>query len=246
MLYKRGRSGRRQARYRLYDGKWRRVSTRHNNLEYAAQAACEAYDEARFRERLGLPQTTKRFDIVARATVEELQSELDNGTGKKIYKDYILVIVKYRVSYFAKHWITSIDAAAVKAFDAWRNQQMRRVPKSSTMLTHAAALSRIFEVAVQKGWLSDRHLVPRLGTKGQKSQARPAFAVAEVQSLLEFMPQWIAQASQPAVAQMRELLRDYVEVLLHTGMRHGTVQQAIPNSARCVLCECSHNAVEYL
>ena len=101
-------------------------------------------------------------------------------------------------------------------------------------------------LAVQKGWLSDRHLVPRLGTKGQKSQARPAFAVAEVQSLLEFMPQWIAQASQPAVAQMRELLRDYVEVLLHTGMRHGTVQQAIPNSARCVLCECSHNAVEYL
>ena len=36
------------------------------------------------------------------------------------------------------------------------------------------------------------------------------------------MQQWIAQSSVPAITHMRELLRDYVEVLLHTGMRHGT------------------------
>jgi len=222
VLYRRDRSRRWQARFKLYDRKWRRVSTGHNNLEYAAQAACEAYDLARFKERLGLPQATRRFDHVARAAVVELQNEITTGIGKKIYKDYILVINKYLVPFFEKQWITSIDAAAVKRFEAWRNQRMGRMPKSSTLLTHAAALSRIFEVAVQRGWLSDRHLVPRLNTRGLRSEARPAFAVAEVQTLLDFMRQWITQSSVPAVAQMRELLRDYVEVLLHTGMRHGT------------------------
>ena len=77
------------------------------------------------------------------------------------------------------------------------------------MLTHAAALSRIFDVAVRKGWLSDKHPVARLNTKGRRSVARPAFEPMEVSKLLAFMPVWVEQADRSAVAEMRELLRDY-------------------------------------
>ena len=65
VLYKRERSRKWQARFKLFSRTWRRVATGHISLEYAIRAACEAYDEARFRERLGLPQTTRRFDVVA-------------------------------------------------------------------------------------------------------------------------------------------------------------------------------------
>jgi hypothetical protein len=48
VLYKRGDSARWQARYKLKDLKWRRLATKHVNLQYAAETACEAYDRARF------------------------------------------------------------------------------------------------------------------------------------------------------------------------------------------------------
>ena len=46
VLYKRGDSNRWQARFKLKDLKWHRTATKQINIEYAAQAACEAYDRA--------------------------------------------------------------------------------------------------------------------------------------------------------------------------------------------------------
>lgn len=135
VLYKRGRSRRWQARFKLFDGQWRRVTTKHIGVEYAARVACEAYDEARFRERLGLPQTTRRFGVVAAVTVMELREALAAGTGKCIYVDYAQVIERYLKPSFERHWITAIDAETVQQFEAWRNEKMGRVPKASTMLT---------------------------------------------------------------------------------------------------------------
>ena len=54
ILYKRERSDVWQARFKLFDRKWHSISTKHHNLEFASRAACEIYDEARFRERMGV------------------------------------------------------------------------------------------------------------------------------------------------------------------------------------------------
>ncbi len=66
VLYKRGDSKRWQARYKLKDLKWHRLATKQQNLQYAAQTACEAYDRARFLFAENIPISSKRFDVVAR------------------------------------------------------------------------------------------------------------------------------------------------------------------------------------
>ena len=76
VLYKRGDSTRWQARYKLKDLKWHRTATKHVNLQYAAQVACEAYDRARFLFDEKIPLSSKRFDVVANLTVSELQLSL--------------------------------------------------------------------------------------------------------------------------------------------------------------------------
>jgi hypothetical protein len=43
-----------QFRYRIKNGAWHRQSTKKASLELAVEVACEAYDLARFRLRLGL------------------------------------------------------------------------------------------------------------------------------------------------------------------------------------------------
>jgi hypothetical protein len=48
-------------RFKLADGKWHRFSIRRASLENAIAAACDMYDEARYRQRLGLAHRTHTF-----------------------------------------------------------------------------------------------------------------------------------------------------------------------------------------
>ena len=65
VLYRRDRSKVWQVRFKLYDSRWHRFSTRRKELAYAKREAADLYDRARFKEEMGLPIRTKRFAAVA-------------------------------------------------------------------------------------------------------------------------------------------------------------------------------------
>ena len=54
VLFKRARSPLWQCRYKLADGSWQRVSTKKASIEAAVSVATDLYDQARYRQRLGL------------------------------------------------------------------------------------------------------------------------------------------------------------------------------------------------
>ena len=81
VLYKRGDSTRWQARFKLKDLKWHRVATKHQNIQYAAQVASEAYDRARFLFAENIPISSKRFDVAADLAVEEMRRQLAADVG---------------------------------------------------------------------------------------------------------------------------------------------------------------------
>jgi len=221
-LYKREKSHQWQMRFRLYDPKWHRVSTGYEDLEYAKKRAGEIYDRARFFEEVGIPPTNKRFDIVARNLKASLESDLTNGVGKKVYVDYISVIDNYLIPFFGKKHLSMINHKDVGEFESWRITKMQRKLMASTLLTHSVAYNKVFDLAIEKGWLSDKHAIPRLGVKGEKSTPRPAFTREEINCLLEFMAKWSQGGKSDLAHQGRLLMRDYIEILLATGMRHGT------------------------
>ena len=76
VLYRRPDSQRWQARFKLKDMQWRRTATKHMNLQYAAQTACEAYDRARYLFDENIPIASKRFDAAANMAAEELTKQL--------------------------------------------------------------------------------------------------------------------------------------------------------------------------
>ena len=63
VLYVRERSKRYQARIKLANNKWKRISTGESDLEKASQIACEKYDEIKFKvkkkQSLALIQSVK-------------------------------------------------------------------------------------------------------------------------------------------------------------------------------------------
>jgi integrase len=221
VLYKRGDSKRWQARYKLKDLKWHRLATKQQNLQYAAQVACEEYDRARFLFAANVPISSKRFDVVARLAIDEMEAQIASGHGKPVYNDYITVTKKYLIPFFGNYNLNSIGYEELQKFGTWRIKTMGRSPVLSTVTTHNSAMNRVFDTAVERGWIAQAQ-VPKLKNNGKKGTAREAFSLSEYKSLTSYMPSWIDKGHTEKTNQMRRLLRDYILVLSNTGIRHGT------------------------
>lgn len=222
VLFRRHDSPLWQCRFKLQDGSWHRVSTKRASIEHAVAIATELYDEARFRQRLGLAHETRTFAQIASATLDELRRQLDAGTGKSVYQSYITCIERHFLPYFADSRLEELTHHHIAEFEMWRNRQMGKTPRASTLNNFSSAWSRLQQTAVTRGWISEKAAIPKLSTKGLKSNPRPAFTRAEIDQLLAFMPAWARSGRLAVEREIRPLLRDYVEMLLYTGMRHGT------------------------
>lgn len=53
------------------------------SLELVVAVACEAYDLARFRQRLGLAHTAHSFAQIAAVALEELRRQISNSANHK-------------------------------------------------------------------------------------------------------------------------------------------------------------------
>ena len=146
-LFKRKHSKVWQVAFTL-DGRQVRVSSKKRIVNDAVAAAREIYLDYRFRQKNGLPVISKRFADVAALCRATMKQQLDNGVGKKSFRDYIIVIDKYLVPFFGDIFVTSIDYEMLQRFARWREAKMGREPRSSTLNTHNSALNRIFDEAV--------------------------------------------------------------------------------------------------
>jgi integrase len=218
VIYLRKNSNIWQCRFKI-GGVWVRASTNEHDAKLAANVADRMRIEAEVRKQNNLPTETRYFKNVAEYVIKQMQDALDNNVGKVIYKDYIYVINKYLIPIFQKYKMSGIDNAAMQMFEEKRLQIMKKSPSRSTLQTHNAALNMIFEYAVEKGYMA-KSKVPILKAEGKKANPRPAFTLNEIAILLFNFDNWIALASEEEKEE-RELLKDYVNILLDTGMRAG-------------------------
>ena len=223
-IYQRARISVWQCRYKLADKKWRRATTGETDQTAAIRAALRIYYEGEVKRDAKLPIDSKRFGPVAQAVVQQMEGLLAEGGGKSVYHSYIYATNKYLIPFFGRHDVGNITPALLRRFEVWRREAMGREPKASTISTHNSALNKIFDYAEQHGWVTPA-VRPALQNKGKKSEARPAFTLAEYRTLCAKLPHWVRKARTEKSRQMRELLRDYVLILANTGIRHGTEAQ---------------------
>ena len=154
------------------DGRQVRVSSKKRILNDAVAAAREIYLDYRFRQKNGLPVISKRFADVAALCRATMKQQLDNGVGKKSFRDYIIVIDKYLVPFFGDIFVTSIDYEMLQKFARWREAKMGREPRSSTLNTHNSAMNRVFDNATQQssftttGWPQKTNEITLLNVYG--------------------------------------------------------------------------------
>jgi integrase len=219
VLYQREHSSIWQCRYKV-EGVWQRATTKLRDLGKAKLKAKDLMMEAEIRRRSNLPFITRKFRHVAKLAIERMTTETAAGRGKVSFVDYERVINDYLIPYFGNHSITNVDYAALDEFGRWREEKMGKAPTQSTLMTQNAALNRVFDEGVARGFLTDANR-PKLEAKGKASDRRPAFDLNEVHAMFAGFEGWIARARNDKSRELRLLLRDYVEVLLDTGARPG-------------------------
>jgi hypothetical protein len=189
VLYKRARSSFWQAQLKYAPSKYKRISTKKDDLDEALEVAEEKLYELNFRIKKGEPPDSRRFRDVAKIAIDQLQSELDAGYGKVIYKDYIAIINKYFIPFFKNTHVDNIDFKKLKEFDGWRTEQLGRLMSKSGIKNHNAALNYIFDIAIQNGWLLES-LKPVLKNTGADKTRRAYFSAKEMADLIRFMRSW--------------------------------------------------------
>lgn len=219
VLYRRERSGVWQCRYKVGEF-WQRATTKERDFEKAKERAKHLMIAAEVRKAQNLPVVTRRFRDVAKLAVQRLKDELASGNGKVIYKDYIRVINDVCIPFLGNRNITSIDYGVLAEFDDWRTLLMGKAPTKSTLMTQNAALNRVFDEAVIRGFLVQANK-PVLKAKGKKSERHAAFTATELIALLGSFDAWIERGRDEESKELRALMRDYVHALVDTGARPG-------------------------
>jgi len=219
VIFQRPRSTVWQCRYQV-DGKWQRESTKQYDLKKAKATAHDLLVEANVRKKLKAAPITRTFKDIAKQAIFRMEKLIADGDGKAMYKEYISIIENYQINFFGKYKVDAINHQLIEQFEEWRIKRMRSVPNHSTVLNHNAALNRVFDEAIYRGFMFEINR-PKLIAVGKKSERRPAFSIEEVRALRANFDTWIEKARSDSV-NLRYLLRDYSLILLDTGMRPGT------------------------
>lgn len=169
----------------------------------------------------GVPINGKRFDKIAELAIKRMENALTTDTGKVSFNDYIGTIRKYHIPYFGKFNIAAIDIKKLTEFDIWRISELGRTPAKSTILTHNAAMMRVYDEAVINKWLTQTQ-VPTLANNGVSGDRRAAFSKDEFIKISYTAKQQILESSNKKTAMIREMLVDYITVAVNTGIRPGT------------------------
>ena len=218
-LYQREHSQVWQCRYKVAN-KWLRATTKETKFDLAVTRAKELLIEAEIRHRSGIPVVTKRFKDIAQLAIDRMERDLKGGMGKVIYKDYIRIITDNFIPSLGQRLITNIDYDALEQYYRDREERYGTAISNTHRKTQNAAFNRVFDEAIVRGYLTESNR-PKLDGKTKVGERRPAFELHELKALLKNLGPYIESSRTRDVRERREILRDYVEMLVDTGARPG-------------------------
>lgn len=213
------------ARFQLF-GKWYCKSTKQTDKDEAIAAARLLRMEWKIKAETGTLTKSKRFRDVANKAITSMEHELAHGGGKVSYKDYVGALNKYHIPFFDRTYITSIDKQKIKEFEIWRVKKAGKVLNKSTILNHNAASQMVFKEAIENQWMLPVQ-VPVLTAKGEQGSRRASFTEDEYDTVIETLESMRDNSRKDKTRQIRQLLLDYSDVAINTGIRPGTEMEEL-------------------
>jgi integrase len=203
-------------------GKWVRKATKQSDLERAKTVAEDMWMRARVLSQEGHPVISKKFKAVAEILLRDLEIKIAaDKTKRGSNNDYVGALKTYLIPFFGAKNIDRINQEVFTEFCEWRRQKVGRELSHSAQANHNAALSLVFDYAIERGYMTSLQR-PVLKNLGEAGGRRPDFSAQEVEHLVAHLPTWVANGRKGITQMYRELLAVYIPFAAATGMRPGT------------------------
>lgn len=219
IVYKRPDTDVWQCRFKV-GGEWIVRSTKERDLNSAKEAAHRLMLKAEVRIEQNYTPATKKFKDVAKLALKEMETKTASGDGKISYEQYKRIIEDFLIPFFGNRDIDNITPKVLQEYAKYRDEKVGKELAYSTVRKHNVALNRIFEEAVVRGFMTTTQR-PYLETKGKKSEPFPTFDVHEINIIVAVMPDWVKRGRNDYKRELRQILSEYVTVLIDTGARPG-------------------------
>lgn len=200
-------------------------STGESEPEAAKIKATDQYYKQRTEHELGIRAGAQKFEDIANEVIADLNKDIalaqSNGKPFKTKSNYIGILKKYHIPFFSGKRINEIDQKVMDAFSAWRKAQFGDVMSSSSLQNHNAVLSKVYDKALKSGQITKYH-IPTFETDGKRQERRAAFTWEEFVKVSQYILEEMERTKNKTSRMLLELLYDYIDFVVATGMRPGT------------------------
>lgn len=187
------------------DNKWMARTTKERDVNKAIERAKRLLFEAQLRKEANIPVLTRKFRDIAKLAYQQMELEQADPKAPVSYDQYKKIIKEYLIPYYGNFLIDKVDVNSLDGYRAFLAKEMGKAPAYSSMRKHNVTLNRIFDKAIEKGFITSSSR-PQLETKGRKSEKYATFDIAEINALLANFPPWIANTTNQEKRQQRELM----------------------------------------
>lgn len=200
-------------------------STGESDVEAAKIKATDEYYKRRTEYQLGIRSGAQTFTDLANLVIKDLERDIAEAEkakkSSKTKSNYIGILKKYHIEFFKDTRIDQINQVKMDKFHAWRREQFGKQMSSSSLQNHNAILSQVYEKALSSGQITKYH-IPTFETQGKRQERRAAFTWEEFRRISDFIDEEKKRTKNKTSRMLLELMYDYIDFAVATGMRPGT------------------------
>lgn len=163
----------------------------------------------------------QKFSEIANLVIKDLEADIAIGKSVKNNKVYIGILKKYHIPHFGDKRINKITQADMDSFSVWRTTQFGGELSKSSIQNHNAVLSKVYDKALRQGQIT-KYDIPEFDTQGKRQERRSAFSFAEYRKISDHILDEMQRTKNKTSRMLFELLYDYIDFVVATGMRPGT------------------------
>lgn len=226
------RNGVYYAQIRIGPNKYIDRSLKTKDLAVAIKAAERLCYEVEFKQQHAIPINVLTFSNVLDEYVTLRQKQHEQGRTSDAMLRQMKRVSKFWHSYAGKKLITNINDSVLRDYVEWRTEYYENMaeadrpknyklhPADKTLQWEITYAKTVIKWAQSKGYRGKEPL-PTFTFSPKTRRVRPAFEPEEFRRLWRALTQWVKDCKDERHLYTRLLLRDYVAVLLYSGMRVG-------------------------